>query len=205
MHIILKISPADTIYLRNYFFSFLFVIIICLSSIASLADFNKGLDAYQKGNFKTALSEWLPEAEKGDPHAQHMLGFLYANGRGVELSSEQTVYWWQQAASQGFAPAQYTLGSLYRNGLGVSYNPKQAAVWSERAADAGYPNAQRDIGFMYATGEGVTQDLGTAYMWLDLAASTLGVDPKKYREKLDKHLTPTQRIEAEKLKKAWGR
>ena len=169
------------------------------------ADFNTGLEAYQKGNYKTALSEWLPEAEKGDPYAQHMMGFLYASDRGVELKPEQTVLWWRKAAQQGFAPAQYTLGSLYRQGLGVPHDPQKAAKWIERAADAGYPDAQYDIGMMYATGEGVAQDLSTAYMWLNQAADTKGLEPGTFWKNVDKLLTPTQRFEAEQLKKAWGK
>ena len=169
------------------------------------ADFNTGLEAYQKGDYKPAISEWLPEAEKGDPYAQHMMGFLYAHGRGVELKPEQTVHWWQQAAQQGFAPAQYTLGSLYRQGLGVPHDPQKAATWIERAADAGYPDAQYDIGVMHATGEGVTQNLSTAYMWLDQAANTKGLEPGIFWKNLDKLLTPAQRLEAEQLKKAWGK
>ena len=190
---------------HKYIIKLLIVITLFLFNDAAKADFNTGLDAYQKGDFKTALSEWLPEAEKGDPYAQHMLGFLYANGRGVELKPERTVHWWQQAANQGFAPAQYTLGSLYRKGLGVPYNLQKAASWIERAADSGYPNAQFDISVMYATGEGVSQNLGKAFMWLDQAANTRGIDPDKYRKKLDKHLTPAQRIEADEFIKAWGR
>ena len=50
------------------------------------------MDAYHNGDYKTALGEWLPKAKKGDPYAQHMIGFLYASGRGVELKPEQTVY-----------------------------------------------------------------------------------------------------------------
>ena len=201
IHNFLSFNKDD---LHKYIVRVLLLIAINLSNDTAVADFNTGLDAYQKGDFKTALKEWLPEAEKGDPHAQHMMGFLYANGRGVELKPEQTVHWWQKAASQGFAPAQYTLGSLYRKGLGVPYNPQTAASWIERAADAGYPNAQYDIGVMYATGEGVKQDLGTAYMWLDQAAETRGIDPDKYRKKLEKHLTPAQRIEVEEFEKSWG-
>ncbi len=167
------------------------------------SDFEKGFQAYERGDFNTAYREWRPAADKGDPYAQHMLGFLYANGRGVPLKPGETVKWWRRAADQGFAPAQYTLGSLYREGLGVKHNPKKAAQWIGRAADAGYPDAQYDYGIMHATGEGVDPDLGTAYMWLDLAADTRGLQPGVFWKNIDKLLTPTQRLEADRLKKNW--
>ncbi len=168
------------------------------------AGFEAGLEAYEKNDYATALKEWLPAAENGDPYAQHMLGFLYAQGRGVAINPAQTVAWWKKAAGQGFAPAQYTLGQLYRRGLGVKRDLEKASDWIGRAADAGYPDAQHAFGVMYVTGEGVESDLSTAFMWLDLAADTRGLPPGTFWPDVDKYLTPTQRLEADQLKKSWA-
>ncbi|NQV46533.1 MAG: sel1 repeat family protein [Rhodospirillaceae bacterium] len=182
----------------------LMLVLVSITGIAQ-ADFNDGLTAYEKGDYPTALKEWRPLALKGDPHAQHMMGFLYAHGRGVAIDPKQTVKWWRQAADQGFAPAQYTLGSLYRKGLGVEHDLKKAVSWIGRAADAGYPDAQYALGIMNATGEGMESDLSSAYMWLSLAADTRGLDAEAFWRDLDKHLTPAQRLEAEQLKKEWDK
>ncbi len=183
----------------------LLVLLVIYPDNSAWSDFDAGLQAYERGDYKTALKEWRPAAEKGDPYAQHMLGFLYAHGRGVSLQPEQTVVWWRRAASQGFAPAQYTLGTLFREGLGVKHDLEKAAHWIGRAADSGYPDAQYDFGVMHATGEGVKQDLSTAYMWLDLAADTKGLPPGAFWKNIDKLLTPAQRLEADKLKKTWNK
>tara|TARA_B100001013_G_C24315775_1_gene326627 strand:- start:145 stop:534 length:390 start_codon:yes stop_codon:yes gene_type:complete len=47
------------------------------------ADFQKGLDAYMKEDYATALREFKPLAEQGDAEAQFFLGTMYFNGRGV--------------------------------------------------------------------------------------------------------------------------
>ena len=47
------------------------------------ADFQKGFDAADKGDFATALKEWKPLAEQGDADAQYYLGLMYAQGKGV--------------------------------------------------------------------------------------------------------------------------
>ena len=167
------------------------------------ADFDAGFAAYERGDFKTAAREWRPAASKGDPHAQHMLGFLYARGRGVPLSPDQTVKLWRQAADQGFAPAQYTLGTLYREGLGVKQDLEKAVKWIGRAADGGYPDAQFDFGVMHVTGEGLKPDLSMAFMWIGLAAETRGIEPARMWATIDKLLTPAQRLEADQLKKSW--
>ena len=47
------------------------------------ADFNKGLNAAQNGDYATALKEWKPLAEQGDAEAQINLGVMYNHGWGV--------------------------------------------------------------------------------------------------------------------------
>jgi hypothetical protein len=40
----------------------------------------KGLDAYNRGDYATALREWRPLAEQGDASAQFNLVLMYALG-----------------------------------------------------------------------------------------------------------------------------
>ena len=56
--------------------------------------------------FKTILSE----ARKGNEHYQVNLGYLYANGRGVEQNYAKAVKWYTLAAKQGNMIAQNNLG-----------------------------------------------------------------------------------------------
>lgn len=46
-------------------------------------DFDKGLAAYQNGDFATALHAWKLLAERGDTSAQRNLDLMYAFGREV--------------------------------------------------------------------------------------------------------------------------
>ena len=52
------------------------------------ADFQKGMDAAQSGDFATALREWEPLAEQGDARAQSLLGFMYINSSGPNSRSD---------------------------------------------------------------------------------------------------------------------
>ena len=61
------------------------VVLILSASVVQSADFQKGLDSYNKGDFKIAYNEWNQLAEQGDPRAQYNLGFMYTNGEGVLL------------------------------------------------------------------------------------------------------------------------
>jgi len=45
--------------------------------------YQKGLEAYNKEVYATALREWIPLAEQGNADAQNNLGVLYEEGEGV--------------------------------------------------------------------------------------------------------------------------
>ncbi len=47
------------------------------------ADFQAGVDAYERGDYDTALKEWRPLAEQGHAQAQLNLGIMYSQGLGV--------------------------------------------------------------------------------------------------------------------------
>jgi TPR repeat protein len=54
-----------------------------------LADFQDGLNAYDKQDYATALKEWQPLAKQGNADAQNNLGTMYANGKGVLKDAKQ--------------------------------------------------------------------------------------------------------------------
>jgi TPR repeat protein len=66
--------------------------VICLAASA-WADYQAGVDAYNSGNYATALREWRPLAEQGDPRAQFPLGSLYENGNGVPRDFVKARQW----------------------------------------------------------------------------------------------------------------
>ena len=47
------------------------------------ADPQAGWEAYNRGDYATALKELRPLAEQGDADAQSLLGYLYSEGLGV--------------------------------------------------------------------------------------------------------------------------
>ncbi len=48
-----------------------------------LAGFQEGVDAYERGDYDTALKEFRPLAEQGHASAQFNLGIMYYKGQGV--------------------------------------------------------------------------------------------------------------------------
>ena len=131
--------------------------IICLT-VPAWADFETGMDAYERGNYATALSEWRPLAEEGNAQAQLHLGMLYHQARGVPQDSTTAREWYEKAAAQGNAWARVQLGQLYANGDGVPQDYAKAREWYEKSAAQGYARAQSNLGSLYADGKGMPQD-----------------------------------------------
>ena len=114
---------------------------------ASSADFQKGLDAYNRGDYATALREWKPFAEQGDAEAQYNLGVMYENGDGVPQNYKTAVKRYTLAAEQGNAMAQSNLGAMYDRGYGVLQDYVRAHMWFNITASSGdkVASENRDI------------------------------------------------------------
>ena len=105
-----------------------FLLSIGVVGLAS-ADFNDGLNAYKKGNYASALAEWLPIASQGVAEAQYNLAGMYAKGYGVKINDEQAVIWYKKAAEQGHGRSQYNLGVMYLIGSGTDKSIEDAKHW----------------------------------------------------------------------------
>ena len=110
------------------------------------AGFVEGWDAYQRGDFVTALSEWKPLAESGDARAQFNLGVLFDQGKGVPLSHVAAVHWWRRSAEAGYSSAQHNLANSLIAGDGVARDYGAAIAWLEQASNSGLAGAKYTLG-----------------------------------------------------------
>ena len=101
------------------------------------ANFDDGVNAYEKGDYKTALTIFEDLAKKGDIDAQYNLGLMYDNGYGVKQDYKKAFEWYEKAANQGYSSAQFNIGDMYANGQGVKQDKKIAKEWFGKACDSG--------------------------------------------------------------------
>jgi TPR repeat protein len=139
------------------------IIYFLLIGAPALADFDDGLDAYDKGDYSTALKVWKPLAESGDLDAQVLLGEMYLVGTGVNQDYKAAFKWFKLAAEQGYTPSQTRLGiMLYYGRDGIPRDYKAAFKWFKLASEWWDSTAQFHLGLIYDEGHGVTQDYKTA-------------------------------------------
>jgi TPR repeat protein len=119
--------------------------VICWSN-PLWADLDAGADAYERGDYVTALKEWKPLAEGGDALAQFNLALLYHYGLGVERDMELAIEWYEKAAQQSQPDAQVAIGDLFMAGLwGGAPDPEEAAAWYRLAAKQGHAEAKKKL------------------------------------------------------------
>jgi len=155
--------------------TFLVINLMTVNLTVNSADFEKGLNAAQSGDFETAFYEWLPLAENGNSEAQYNLGLIFYDRAfddtyGEPEDDKNALYWFKLAANQGHVRAQTNLGLMYDKGYGVDQSYFKAEKWYLLAAGQGSRNAQFNLGQMYRRGEGVEQDYVKAIYWYKLAA-----------------------------------
>jgi hypothetical protein len=83
----------------------LLILLLLVPSLSWGADSEKGLTAYNQGDYATAIKEWRPLAEQGNASAQSNLGAMYVIGQGVLQNNIYAHMWFNIAASSGNSKA----------------------------------------------------------------------------------------------------
>jgi len=177
--------------------------ILLVSPVGLSADLQKGLAAYNNGDYATSMVECQPLAEEGDAMAQFCVGRLYANGFGVAMNDALALQWFGLSAEQGYSEAQFNLGLMHANGWGVEMNDEEAAKWYLLAADLGFIEAQTSIAKLHHKGRGVEKSAIDAYMWLDIATQLGDLNSKFERDEIAIDMSPDEIATAQERVTRW--
>jgi TPR repeat protein len=92
--------------------------------------FSRGRQAYDRGDFATAIAVWRKAAEAGTAPAMTELGSMYEKGQGTQRDFTAAANWYLKAWDHGGDKwAGYRLSQFYENGLGVEKNQSIANFW----------------------------------------------------------------------------
>ncbi len=150
---------------RSLFGAALMLLLLAAAKPAA-ADFAAASEAFDAGDYASALRAWRPLAELGDARAQFGLGVIYdEGGDDVEQDHALAALWYRKAAEQGLAEARFNLGNLYRLGRGVEKDARQAVAWYLKASTQGLAPAQYNLAVSYETGNGAARNYTVAAKW----------------------------------------
>lgn len=134
------------------------------------ATVKEGVEKWRAGDYKGAVTEWLPYAARGDADASFNLGQAYKLGRGVSKDLKVAQDYYRKAAISGHGPARTNLGIL----LFQSGQKAEGLRWLEQAANQGESRAQYIVGIAYFNGDTVPKNWPLAYAYM-LRANNAGV------------------------------
>ena len=185
------------------------VILALLSGPAVADEVDAGTVAYARGDYVSALNDWLPLAQHGDVAAELRVGQMLRDRQGVRWRDfEGAAAWFRRAAAQGSVDAQYALGRLHYEGFLVPRNTLEMQAMLRAAAWQGHARAQLTLGVIYEYGlDDIGTDLTAALMWYELAArhGVPELDGKiaKLRSRVSQKMTQAQIADALRRAQAW--
>ncbi|MES2989525.1 MAG: SPOR domain-containing protein [Pseudomonadota bacterium] len=149
-----------------------------------------GVDAWDKGEFRSAVDLWRTSANKGNADAQFNLGQAYKLGKGVPAADlKQAEIWYGKAAWQGHEQAEASYGlALFANG-----KRSEALTWLQRAVQRGDPRAQYVLGTMYFNGDVVAKDWVRAYALVTRSSQTGLNEASTALAQMDKYMSLGER------------
>lgn len=110
-------------------------------TVSAEASGQKGISAFQRGQYAEALKYLEPASEKGDADAMNALGQMYTSGSGVTKDLTKATAFFQKAAELGNADAQQNLGSALMLGEGIKQDMVEALKWFLISARSGNQSA----------------------------------------------------------------
>jgi TPR repeat protein len=105
-----------------------------------------------------------------DADAEHALGVLAYEGRGLERNYRQAFQLFERAAAKGHPDANHMLGYFLEHGIGTTVDLGKSATAYMRGAEAGSARARTNLGWYYEHGIGVDKNPATAAEWYTKAA-----------------------------------
>ena len=109
------------------------LLMFLVSLVGCASEFNDGMDAFKRKDYKIAFEKWKPLAEEGHDDAQYKLGKLYREGLGIDLDYVEAYKWYYIVAKKGYGGGYKYMKMIRReiNPAQVSKAEKLAREWTE--------------------------------------------------------------------------
>lgn len=148
------------------------------------ADVKSGVDAWSAGDYETAIAQWRPLADGGDPDAQFNLAQAYKMGRGVPMDVARAEALYGQAAAKGHTQAADAYGLLlFQRGERARSLP-----YIQASAARGDARAQYILGVAHFNGDMVAKDWVRAYALVSLAQQEGLPQATGAKAQMDQHI-----------------
>ncbi len=173
-----------------------------------MTDFEKGKEAYDKGDCITALHILEPLAKRSNLEAMLILGFMFEAGKqGIPQNYSEAFKWYQRSALEEDVRGLFNFGRMYYEGLYISKDYREARKLFIHATEKGHAEAYYYLGMIYQEGhvqvDGKQVNYITAHMSFNLGASKGCEKSLEKRDELEKKMLPEQIAKAQDMALEW--
>jgi TPR repeat protein len=136
-------------------------------------------EAFDQGQYLTALELGVKAAERGEPAAHTLVGRIYADGLGTSKNLPLAARWYARGAELGDPEAMFAYGLMLAEGEGVEKDRVEAARFLEAAAAKRHALANYNLALLFLKGDGKPENPYRAFMHMRYAAEQ-GVTTAQY-------------------------
>ena len=129
-------------------------------------------EAFDQGQYVTALQLAVKAAERGEPQAHTLVGRIYADGLGTSRNSPLAAQWYARGAELGDPEAMLAYGLMLAEGHGVDQDRVAAGRYFETAAATRHPLANYNLALLFLKGDGKPENPHRALMHMRFAAES---------------------------------
>jgi uncharacterized protein len=135
--------------------------------------------AFDQGQYLTALGLAEIQTRKGNAAAFTLIGRIYADGLGVPKDEFTAANWYSRGAELGDTEAAFLFGVMLAQGGAIEKNLDQAGQMFEKAALKEHPQANYNLALLFLSGDGKPENPARAALHMAFAASK-GVAAAQY-------------------------
>ena len=136
-------------------------------------------EAFDQGQYVTALQLGVKAAERGEPTAHTLVGRIYAEGLGTSKNSGLAAQWYARGAELGDPEAMLAYGLMLADGQGIDQDRVAAGRYFEAAAAKKHLLANYNLALLFLRGDGKPENPHRALMHMRFAAE-FGVVAAQY-------------------------
>ncbi len=122
------------------------IAILAGASDSGHASFATAFERYNAKDSEAARIEAEPDAERGNPAAQWLLGTIYLLGQGIDAEPETARRWFEKSAESNYPPSQAVLGRMFEEEIGGRQDAAEAHTLYRLSAEQGYADAAYLLG-----------------------------------------------------------
>jgi uncharacterized protein len=104
---------------------------------AALSDYDKGVTAFDNGQFEEARVLYTKACDGGIAEGCYNLGVMHAKGRGGAVDDAQARVLYAKACNGGIAAGCYNSGVVHYLGKGGAKDISQAKIYMRKSCDLG--------------------------------------------------------------------